>query len=249
MMSIPIAIQLYTLRNELELDFRGTLEKVAQLGYNGVELAGYAGLKVEEVKDILDELNLKVSSSHVPIERLEQELPQVIKEQKILGSKYIVVPFVLPERRNDKAYYELISFLNETAEQCEKEGLTLCYHNHDFELEHLEDGRKVLKAILDDTKVSAEFDIYWLTKADETPSKWLKNYQGRTPLVHLKDMTLDEEKFFAELGTGGVDLEEVLKMGTENDVQWWVVEQDESRISPLESIEISINHLKKMADN
>ncbi|GAA3327862.1 hypothetical protein GCM10020331_069520 [Ectobacillus funiculus] len=83
-----------------------------------------------------------------------------------------------------------------------------------------------------------------MTKAGEQPVQWINRYTNRTPLVHLKDMTTDEEKFFAELGTGGVDVEAVLNLGEEAGVQWWVVEQDVSRRTPFESIEISINYLK-----
>src|SRR5690606_9521056 len=92
--------------------------------------------------------------------------------------------------------------------------------------------------------VKAEFDVYWLTKASEDPVDWLKQYKHRTPLVHLKDMTVDEEKFFAELGTGGVNLEAILERGEENEVQWWVIEQDVCRRDPLECIERSIHYLK-----
>jgi sugar phosphate isomerase/epimerase len=74
--------------------------------------------------------------------------------------------------------------------------------------------------------------------------EWIHRYKNRTPLVHLKDMTTDAEQFFAELGTGGVDLETVLNAGEEAGVEWWVVEQDLSRRTPLESIEISMNYLK-----
>jgi sugar phosphate isomerase/epimerase len=141
----------------------------------------------------------------------------------------------------------LIELLNQFGETCSKEGLTLCYHNHDFELEKLSDGRTALEAILDDTNpdwVKAEFDIYWLTKAGQNPLDWIKRYENRTPLIHLKDMTTDSEQFFAELGTGGVDVEAVLQQGKDANVEWWVVEQDRSKRSPLESIEISMNFLK-----
>ncbi|WP_149933222.1 sugar phosphate isomerase/epimerase family protein, partial [Acinetobacter baumannii] len=141
-------------------------------------------------------------------------------------------------------YKALIEFLEEAGEKCQQEGVTLCYHNHDFGLDRLQDGRKALEAIFDDTSsnhVQTELDIYWLTKAGEKPTEWIERYKGRAPLVHLKDMTTDEEQFFAELGTGGVDIEAVLGLGEEAGVQWWVVEQDVSRRSPLESIEIRLN--------
>ncbi|MBT2728905.1 sugar phosphate isomerase/epimerase [Bacillus sp. ISL-75] len=247
MKNIPVAVQMYTLREESEKDFAGTLKKVAELGFDGVEFAGYGGLTAKEVKSLLDELGLRAAASHVPLEQLETKLSQVIEDMKILGSKYIVCPYLMPDRRSEQDYQALISLLNHAGEICRKEGITLCYHNHDFELECLSDGRMALEAIFDDTsidQVKAELDIYWLTKAGEKPVEWINRYKNRTPLIHLKDMTTDEEQFFAELGTGGVDLEAVLNTGEEAGVEWWVVEQDMSRRTPFESIEISINYLK-----
>jgi sugar phosphate isomerase/epimerase len=247
MRNIPVAVQMYTLREESEKDFAGTLKKVAELGFDGVEFAGYGGLTAMEVKILLDDLGLQAAASHVPLEQLENNLSQVIEDMKILGSKYIVCPYLMPDRRSEQDYRELISLLIQAGETCQREGITLCYHNHDFELERLSDGRMALEAIFDDTsidQVKAEFDIYWLTKAGEKPVEWINRYKNRTPLIHLKDMTTDEEHFFAELGTGGVDLEAVLNAGEEAGVEWWVVEQDMSRRTPFESIEISINYLK-----
>jgi sugar phosphate isomerase/epimerase len=247
MSSIPIGVQLYTLREECAADFPGTLKKVADLGYDGVEFAGLYGLTPSEVRALLDELGLRAASSHVPLEQLENNLVQVIEDQKILGSKFIVCPFIMPDQRTEDNYQKLIEILDQAGAICRQEGISLCYHNHDFELEQLTDGRKVLEAIFDDTSsenLKTELDIYWLTKAAENPVDWLKRYKNRSPLVHLKDMTKDDEKFFAELGTGGVQLDEVLNIGEEIGVEWWIVEQDMSRRSPLESIEISFNYLK-----
>lgn len=247
MKSIPVAVQMYTLREESEKDFAGTLKKVAELGFDGVEFAGYGGLSAAEVRTLLNELGLKAASSHVPLDELKTNLSQVIEFQKEIGSKYVVCPYLLPEQRNEEEYKALIAVLDKAGETCRREGITLCYHNHDFELERLSDGQMALEAILDHTQaenVKAEFDVYWLTKAGERPIDWIRRYNGRTPLVHLKDMTTDDEQFFAELGTGGVNLDEVLSAGEEANVEWWIVEQDMSRKTPLESIEISINYLK-----
>ncbi|MEH7254011.1 sugar phosphate isomerase/epimerase [Neobacillus niacini] len=252
MTNIPIAVQMYTLREDSEKDFAGTLKRIAELGYDGVEFAGYGGLTTKEVKVLLDELGLRAAASHVPLEELENNLYQVIEDQKILESNYVVCPYLLPDRRSIDDYKALIPFLDKAGELCRREGITLCYHNHDFELERLSNGRTNLEAIFDKTNANnlkAELDVYWLTKAGENPVEWMNRYKNRTPLIHLKDMTTDDEQFFAELGTGGVDIEAVLKIGEETGVHWWIVEQDFSRRTPFESIEISMNYLKSIKIN
>ncbi|WP_082233278.1 sugar phosphate isomerase/epimerase family protein [Halobacillus massiliensis] len=245
-MTIPAAVQLYTLRNETEKDFEGTLRKVADLGFEGVEFAGLGDYTPHDMKQLLDELGLQAVSSHVPLEQIKNNLTQVIEVQKTLGTQYLVCPYFEPEGEED--YIKLIGILKRAGEMCRLEGITLCYHNHDFELAELSDGRTALDTIFEETDANdlkAELDIYWIKKAGHDPSAWIERYQGRTPLIHLKDMTTDEEQFFAELGTGGVDLESVINRGEAAGVRWWVVEQDESRRTPFESLEISVNYLRE----
>ncbi|WP_062351755.1 sugar phosphate isomerase/epimerase family protein [Bacillus kwashiorkori] len=248
MKKIPVALQLYTLREQCEHNFYETLQKVAQLGYSGVELAGFHQLSADQLKTILDELNLVAISSHVPLADLQNNLEEVISNHKILNTKYIVCPYLLEEQRQESFYDDLIPFLEETGNRLRQEGLILCYHNHDFELETLSNGKTALETIFDSVSkenLQTELDIYWLTKAGENPLDWLHRYSGRTPLVHLKDMTLDDEKIFAELGTGGVNIDAVLQIGEQNQVEWWIVEQDQCKGDPLESVTISINYLKE----
>ncbi|WP_110113051.1 sugar phosphate isomerase/epimerase [Bacillus sp. CGMCC 1.16541] len=251
MTRIPIALQLYTLREETERDFIGTLEKVAELGYEGVEFAGYGGLQANELKSVLDRLGLKAVSSHVSIEELEENLEQVITYQQEIGSKYIVCPYLPPERQTEEDYRHLISVLNHVGERCASEGLTLLYHHHDFELIRFANGRTPLEMMLEETSpewVKAEFDVYWLTLSGERPVEWLTRYQSRTPLVHLKDMTTDDRKTFARLGTGGVDIEAILQQGPSSNVEWWIVEQDQCDGSAIESVGESIRYLKTLLE-
>jgi sugar phosphate isomerase/epimerase len=247
MKQIPVALQMYTLRNEAEKDFTGTLQRVAELGYEGVELAGYGGFSPKELREVLNNLNLQAVSSHIPLSELRSSGNDVIHDQLELGSDYIVCPYLSPEERAEEDYIRLIDDLNSIGEKCFKEGVTLCYHHHDFELSKRPNGKTDLETILSETNplwVKAEFDIYWLTYAGENPVEWLKRYQGRTPLVHLKDMTTDGKRFFAELGSGGVDLDAVLDFGMHHDVDWWIVEQDESRIPPIDSVRMSLEYLR-----
>ena len=247
MKQIPIALQMYTLRNEAESDFTGTLKTVAELGYDGVELAGYGGLSASELRGILDDLKLRAVSSHVSLTELRSHIHKVIQEQHELGSSFIVCPYLPPDERSEEQYIQLIDDLNSLGETCYQEGITLCYHHHDFEISTLSNGNTALDLILSETNplwVKAEFDIYWLTYAGENPVEWLKRYEDRTPLVHLKDMTTDGKRQFAELGAGGVDLSSVLHYGVQSHVDWWIVEQDESRIPPIESVRMSLEYLR-----
>ena len=241
----PVAIQLFTLRDRLANDFVGTLEQIAKIGYDGVELAGYGDLTVVELKETLDRLGLKVAGSHVPLETLRNNLDQVIADQKVLDNKFVVCPYLEPEDRRPEFYQELAQFLNQLGKQLNEAGLVLCYHNHDFELELMPNGQTVLDYLFDQTEANnlqAELDLYWIKKAGQDPIDWINRYHDRTPLIHLKDMTTDGEQFFAELGSGGLDLEGILATG---EPEWWIVEQDESRIDPLESIQISYHYLEK----
>jgi sugar phosphate isomerase/epimerase len=247
MKNIPIALQLFSLREESQKDFIGTLKKVSEMGYDGVEFANYGGLGAIDLKKTLDDYDLKAASSHVALTTLETDLEEVIGYQQEIGSKHIVCPYLPPERRSKEDYYALIPILNKIGEQCFNAGITFSYHNHDFELFKLEDGETPLELLLTETNpkwVQTELDIYWITKAGHNPVEWIKQYENRTPLIHLKDMTTDGEQFFAELGTGGVNLDGVLKQGSLSNVEWWVIEQDQSRRTPLESVKLSIDYLK-----
>lgn len=238
-----IAVQLYTLNAECEEDFYGTLEKVAKLGFTGVELAGYWGKEAEDLKTTLDNLGLTAISSHVSLVRMEEDLEAELAYLKTIGCKNIVVPFLQEDQRGD--YSKLAKTLNKFGERSQQEGIALSYHNHDFELEK-NNGKSYLEMLFTETNpeyVKAELDVYWLTLAGEDPLEWMDRYNGRMPLIHLKDMTTDDEKTFAELGTGGVNIEAILKKSEEAKVQWWIVEQDRCKRSPFESIEISINYL------
>lgn len=248
MNTIPVAVQLYTLRNETDKDFIGTLKNVAEMGYDGVEFAGYGNLQPQEVKKVLDDLGLKAASSHVPLSYIKEKMDELIETQVTIGSKHIVCPYLMPEERTEQHYQELISVLNTAGEKCAKNDITLSYHNHDFELQLLSNGKTALQTILEETNpqwVKAELDVYWLTYAGEDPVAWLKKYDSRTPLVHLKDMTTDGNREFAELGTGGVNLESILSQGAQSMVEWWIVEQDVCKQSPLASVKQSLAYLQQ----
>jgi sugar phosphate isomerase/epimerase len=120
----------------------------------------------------------------------------------------------------------------------------LCYHNHDFEFNQF-DGEYLLDLLYANTDpalVQAEIDGYWVQHSGIDPVAYITKYADRTPLVHLKDMTNDGTRFFAEVGTGIVDIDGIIAAATS--AKWLIVEQDQSRSTPMESIAISIANLK-----
>ncbi|SFV04683.1 sugar phosphate isomerase/epimerase family protein [Alicyclobacillus macrosporangiidus] len=243
-----IALQMYTLKEECKVDLHGTLAKIEEIGYEAVELAGTWGLSVEEAGRLLKKFRLRVASAHVPFVQLETQLETVLKEQEQLGNRHIVCPSVPVERRQTEDDYKRIALiLNEVGRRCAESGFIFSYHNHNWELTKFGDrtGLDILFEQTDPDWVKAELDVYWLKKGGEDPVEWLARLGPRTLLVHLKDMTLDEEQFFAELGTGGVDLVSVVREGHRYGVEWWIVEQDRCRRPALESVNISLRYARE----
>ena len=237
-----IAVQLYTLRDAVEKDIKRTLQKVKAIGYTAVELAGYGGLTAEEVKQELVRLDLRVAGNHVPLARLINDLDRVIEEQKILENRYVVCPFISPEDRHTDFYKDLVEILAGIAGTLNKHELVLVYHNHDFELEKIEDTY-VLDYLFDHVPgMQMELDVFWLTKANHDPLTWITRHHDHLTHVHLKDMTTDARRTFAPLGTGGVPLKAILEAANP---LFWIVEQDETEGDPFAAITMSYNYLKQ----
>ncbi len=247
MPKVPVALQMYTLRELARTDFPGTLRAVAQIGYAGVELAGYGGLSGPQLRRLLDEVGLAVAGDHVSLDRLETALPEVIELERALGNRFVVVPSIPEARRRDAAgYLSVAESLNHIGSQLQGEGLQLCYHNHAFEFERF-DGRTGLELLLESTDpalVKWEPDVYWIVRGGEDPAALIRRYRGRCPLIHLKDMTNDEARTFAEVGEGSIDFRPIFLAAEEGGVAWYIVEQDRCARPPLESVRLSFEHLR-----
>ena len=247
MPKIPIGLQLYTLRDDAEKDFAGTVRKVAALGYSSVELAGHGGLSVRELSALLEDNHLTVAGSHIPLETLEADLAKVIEENLKLGNTHIVVPYLAAERRKDAdGYKQLAGILTGFGETLQTAGLTLCYHNHDFEFLPLEDGRlgeDILLENSDPNFVKIEADAYWIMKAGQDPVAFVKQHPGRVPIVHLKDRDLTDGSF-APVGTGDLPLDALIAAALASGTKHFLVEQDLCKIPPMDAVTLSYNNLK-----
>ena len=130
-----VGIQLYTLRDLMKDDFKGTIKKVADIGYDAVEFAGYGGLSAKEMALLLNDLGLKVAGTHEGFGNLEKDIDAIIDYQSEIGNKFIVCPSMPGEWREKGAdgFREFGERLSKIGEKTSAAGIQLCYHNHSFE--------------------------------------------------------------------------------------------------------------------
>ncbi|MCY0888758.1 MAG: sugar phosphate isomerase/epimerase [Alicyclobacillaceae bacterium] len=241
-----IGIQLYTLREMMQEAYLPTLQKVADLGFEGVEFAGYGGMTPRELRHAVDHLGLTPVSSHVPLADLEDSLERVVEQSAELGLQHVFCPYLPEERRQTKADYQrLAEWLQKSGELFAEANIGFGYHNHAFEFMSF-DGIFALDYLYEQTDakfVEAELDLYWIAYANQSPSAYIERYAGRCPILHMKDMTPDEERFFAPVGHGCLDWSSIFTAANASGVEWYIVEQDVCRGNPLESIQSSFEFL------
>lgn len=245
-----IGLQMYTLREETANDFTGVLKKVAELGYEGVEFAGYGGLEPNQLADLLQELNLIGISSHVGIDRLIHALDEEIEMNVAIGSKYVICPYLGEEQRNsEQAITETLKVFIEASRRFAEHGIQFGYHNHDFEFTEKLNNNLLFDTISSGTtpeQLTIELDVCWVKYAGYDPVETIQQYAGRIPLIHLKDLrTLEDGRpLTVELGEGEVNLSAVIDAAGAANVGWMIVEQDVCQNPPLESVASSMKWLQ-----
>lgn len=245
-----IGVQLYTVRDAMAKDPRGTLEQVAKIGYKKIETAGYSDGKVygfvgKEFKSFLDDLGLKLISGHISPQIFEESFDQALDFMVAAGQQYAVFPWLAPEQRETLDQYKgYAETLNKCAEKAKPANIKVCYHNHDFEFQQLEGElpMNILLRELDSELVDIELDLYWITKAGMDPITFFKENRKRVPLWHVKDMADTPEQGFAEVGTGTIDYSNIFAYADVSGMQHFFVEQDQSN-DPMQSIQTSYQNL------
>lgn len=243
--TVPIALELYTVRDETAKDFSGTLRRVAEIGYRAVELAGYGGLEAREMASLLRELGVEAAATHVSMDRLGADLNGEIEYCKTIGCEYLVVPSVPQARRGIDAIAAVAGQLNEWGETCRREGLVLGYHNHDWEFA-VSDGRTPMEVLVEGTDtdlVVLELDLYWVAYAGIDPANFLREHADRVRLVHLKDLAPD--RTYTEVGEGTLDLQGLYRQAAEIGVRWAIVEHDAPTMPSLESARLSLQNIQR----
>ncbi len=267
---MKIGLQAYTVRDAAEIDFKGTMAKVKEMGYDGVELAGLHGKTFAEVDSIMKELGLIVESAHVPYQELIADPKTTIANYKSLGCKYITIPYMVDEHRPGKpGFNEVVENIRMIGEECKNQGVILLYHNHDFEFVRVENGQYGLDYLYSEIPadlLQTELDTCWVNVAGENPTEYIKKYSGRCPIVHLKDFVggkaenmyeligIESEKTekksefaFRPVGQGVQDFKSITAAAVECGAEWMIVEQDNTyEISSVEAAKMSREYLKSI---
>ncbi|MBI1763416.1 MAG: TIM barrel protein [Acidobacteria bacterium] len=243
-----IGVQLYTVRNEMAKDFEGTIAKVAALGYQQVEFAGYYNRTPEQVKAVLAKNKLEAPSVHVALKELRENLDKAVETAQAVGHKLVVCPFVMPEERKTLADFKAhAAVLNKAATAFKKVGIEFGYHNHDFEFMPIE-GQLPMDLLLAETDpklVKFELDLFWIIKAKHDPLAFFAKNPGRVIAYHVKDMAKDKE-VFTEVGQGRIDFKPLLAKANQAGAKYFFVEQDQCPGPPLDSLKISFDYLKNL---
>jgi sugar phosphate isomerase/epimerase len=242
-----IALQMYTLREQAQRDLIGTLRAVAEIGYPAVQLQGYGGLPPGELRARLAELGLAVAGTHLGLAEVEERLDDEIAYNLALGNRDVVCASI-PVGRRETAddWHRLAALFQDAGERCRAAGARFSYHNHAFEFEPIggRTGLEILFAETDPALVFFEPDVYWIAIGGADPAGVIGQHAPRCRLIHLKDVGRDEARSFAEVGEGQLDFGPIFAAADAAGAEWYVVEQDRCARPPLESVRLSLEHLR-----
>ncbi|MBQ6351650.1 MAG: sugar phosphate isomerase/epimerase [Lentisphaeria bacterium] len=243
MKKYPIAIQIYSVRDELEKNFTETLKRVADIGYDGVEFVSRFGDNTpDQVADLMKSLGLKSVSLHTSRVNAGDPAFSDYDYAKALGLKTMICSGM---KKDFLANFDTVSQqIRAVRDAAKTHGLGYAYHNHNWEFVKLEDGSWAYDKLVGDD-VDVELDVYWLTQGGVDPVEYIKHYGQRLPLLHLKDRN-PVTNTFTELGTGDVPLAKCVEALEGSKCEWLIYEQDICNYPSLESAKISYDNLKRI---
>ena len=273
MSDFKVGLQLYSVRDEMEKNFFGTLKKVKEAGYDYVEFAGYYGHNAAEIRSMLDELGLTCPSVHQGPDLFLEQGQEAVDFLKTIGARYSAIPWYGIENYQNGNFDATMAKFRQVGELLKKNGIQLTYHNHDFEFNYL-DGEFILERIyaaMPDL-IEGEVDTCWAKYAGVDPAAFIEKYAGRMHTLHLKDFTCrkladgpvyaliddsgkakpkqskeDNGFAFRPLGMGMQDFPAILAAAKRVGIEYIIVEQDESKDMPtLEAAKISRGYLRSL---
>jgi sugar phosphate isomerase/epimerase len=258
-----LGLQLFTIRDAMAADLKGTLKKVAALGYQDTETYGFDpekmtfyGMKAADFKSLMDENKLITTSGHYnffpflhkPDDDVKRYVDQCIEGASALDQKYITWPWLDPDHRTMNDFKALVKKLNLIGEQVTKSGLGFAYHNHDFEFTNHngENGYELVMRETDADKVKLQIDLYWVMHSSKlSPAELFRKQPGRFVMWHIKDMD-KVTRDYTELGNGSIDYTVILPDASLSGLQYYYLEQGGNfKTNSMQSIADSAAFFKK----
>jgi len=243
---IPVALQLYSVREDCAKDFTGTIKAVAEMGYEGVEFAGYYDKDAKQIKKLLDDLGLKVAGTHTGIDTLlGDELQKTIDFNKILENKFLIVPgFPEEYRSSESAWLKTAEIMNGIADKAKPYGMMVGYHNHWIEFQPME--RKTAWDIFfgaTNKDVVMQLDTGNALRGGGDCVSILQRYPGRAITVHLKPYSKEKgarsgkEGFRPLIGKDDIPWDDIFRLcETVGKTEWYIVEYESDAYPPLEAV-------------
>ena len=250
-----IGIQMYTVRDQLQTDFEGTVEKIARIGYRNLEFAGYYNRTPEQVRALLDKVGAVSRSSHIGAPLLRQDAAGQIKAAKTIGQEYITLPSYNFGNEGLAGWRKGVAEFNQWGRMCRDAGLKLAYHNHNREFAPLEgtSGYDILVQETDPKLVDFELDLYWAKFADQDPLALFAKYPGRFAMWHVKDMVVTgTQKGMSPVGKGTIDFKSIFAHARQSGMKYFFVEHDTAAQYPggsLASAQASYDYLHQLLTN
>jgi sugar phosphate isomerase/epimerase len=261
-----MGLQMYTVRDPMAQDAPGSLRQIAALGYRNLETYGfdpdtlkYYGMPASDFRKVLEDLGLTTTSGHYdlhaylarPAEAMAAYIDRCIQGAQALNQKYITWAWLDPKSRGLDSFRLVAQRLNSIGAQTAKAGLSVAYHNHDFEFIPHEGGAIGYDIILRETDpelVKLQLDLFWVAHSSQrTPHELFKLQPGRFVMWHVKDM--DSQKRYTELGNGSIDFTRIMPDAQLAGLEEYFVEQgDNFAVSPMKSIETSARYVRQHLD-
>ena len=242
-MNMNIGLQLYTVRDVIGGDIEGVIKRISEVGYKCVEMT-YSPDKADIYAEILKKYSLETIGAHIGLNDIENNYDTVKKFADTLGFKNIIIPWIgIGDIDTTEKAVATAKRMEACAQKLKADGYVLGFHNHTIEYEPKLDGKTAIDIFLEEApSLKHEIDVGWAFAAGADVVEYIKKIGDRLLIVHIKD--IDDNKTPTEIGSGNVNMEEILKAAWDNGTIWGIVEQDNCiNYPPLESIKVSYDYL------
>lgn len=239
-----IALQLWSIQEACQKDFKQTLKDVKKAGYAGVEFAGYHGLTAEEVKALLVELDLQVAASHIPYDKLVNEYEETIAFEQAIGNQRLVIPYqTFPDFAGWQNFAQELKIL---APKLAEAGFELYYHNHAHEFQEVLNTDLLAYLAAEVPTLKLEVDTYWVAFAGLSVEEYLAKQAPAIGLLHIKEMQEDPTES-TEIGKGVLPIARYVTFAKNKKLPWLIVEQEAFQtLEPLEAMKANYQALAQI---